>query len=175
MSKSPTPESPTVFLGDSLTAYHDWRGRFGEVVNLAIPGDTVGALLWRTDAVKNYNPGQTVLMIGINDLLQGQPLEMIKEEYATVLEELQGCGKLFVISVLPVIAEAQTEAINEEVIALNHWIRAQRQNTPFIYIDLYSKVVDASSLGIKASYTVDGVHLSESAYRVWEEKLSHYL
>ena len=175
MSKSPTPEAPTVFLGDSLTAYRDWRGRFGDIVNLGIPGDSVGALLWRTDAVKNHHPGRTVLMIGINDLLQRQPLELIKEEYASVLEGLRGCGELFVISVLPVIAEAQTQSINEEVIALNHWIRSQRRNTPFTYVDLYSEVVDKSSLGIKAHYSVDGVHLSESGYRVWEETLAHYL
>ena len=175
MSKSHIPKRPTLFLGDSLTQFHDWRHCFGPVINFGIAGDTLSGVFYRMHTIKEKNPGQIFLMIGINDLLMGQPLEALKEDYLAVLRELKGCGKLFVLSVLPVIAEAQTQQINEQVIALNYWIRSQQDTFHFTYINLYKEVVETSSLGIKESYTVDGVHLSESAYRVWEASLAPFL
>lgn len=168
------PADTTLFAGDSLIAYRNWSDRFEKSLNRGIPGATVRDLAEDADTLLQERPKCIVMMIGINDLLQNRSIPEIKKDYLRLLETLQGCKALFVLSLLPVIAEIQTHAINENVIALNHWLKTQARRLHFTYADLYGSFADGR-LGLREAYTVDGIHLNESGYRMFEEALAAYL
>ncbi len=162
-----------IFLGDSLTDYHDWH-HFGAHHNAGIAGDTTDGLLYRMHYTLDKKPHTVVLMIGINDLLQGVPLTQIKQNYSKLLEALSEIDRLFILSTLPVIAEAQTEQINDNVIALNIFLRIEAAKRERHYVDLYSSFVNAQD-GLQEQYTIDGVHLNDEGYQLWEIQLGSEL
>ena len=113
-------------------------------------------------------------MIGINDLLQGQYVETMQNNYLKIFEALMSIENVYILSLLPVEAMDQTVKINESVILLNHFIKSECSARGFVYIDLYNLMVD-NSLGIQKEFTSDGVHLTPKAYEVWEKVLQKFL
>jgi lysophospholipase L1-like esterase len=164
----------TLLLGDSLTAWHDWHELLGKHLNHGIPGDTTEGLLLRLPRSLSAAPERVVLTIGTNDLLQGIPLQTVKDHYSQILNELLEVERLFVCAVPPVIDEPRTREVNENIIALNHWVREQLWKYGFVYVDLYHATVGKNS-ALKPEYTTDGVHLSSAGYAVWEEVLKEAL
>ena len=66
--------SSVVFLGDSLTEGFDLERYFptANVVNRGLSGDTTYQVRYRMDEIVIANPAKLFLMIGINDLFQGE-------------------------------------------------------------------------------------------------------
>ena len=166
-------QSDLIFLGDSLTDFHDWS-IFGKHHNAGIAGDTTDGLLYRLHYTLEKKPKTLLLMIGINDLLQGQYVETMKNNYEKIFKTIKGIEHVFILSLLPVEAMDQTLQINESVIVLNHFLRSECTANQFVYVDLYNLMVD-NDLGIKRDLTSDGVHLTEKAYTIWEDALQKYL
>ena len=162
-------QSDLIFLGDSLTQFHDWSN-FGEHHNAGIAGDTTDGLLYRLHYTLEKKPKTVLLMIGINDLLQGQYVETMQNNYLKIFEALTSIDTVYLLSLLPVEAMDQTVLINENVILLNHFIKSECSARGFVYIDLYKLMVD-NSLGIQKELTSDGVHLTPKAYAIWEGTL----
>ncbi len=160
----------TLLLGDSLTAWHDWDDVVGTHQNHGIPGDTTDGLLYRLKRSLASGPERVILMIGTNDLLQHTPLEYVKENYSRLLDELAHIPQRYVLSVIPVIDEPYTVRVNEEIVTLNRWLQVQAEQKGFIYVDLYGAMAEHNNT-LKPAYTVDGVHLSEEGYGVWERVL----
>lgn len=163
----------TIFLGDSLTDFHDWK-RFGEHHNAGIAGDTTDGLLYRLHYTLEKKPKTLILMIGTNDLLQRIPLQRIEKNYALILEQLGAVETLIILSLLPVTAVEPTRAINREVVELNSYLMAAAEKEGFTYVDLYRHFVDEKG-GLQERYTIDGVHLTPEGYRLWESLLAPYL
>ena len=69
----------TLFLGDSLTEYGNWRELFPglDIKNRGIAGDTTDGVLHRLDGITALSPDKIFLMIGINDLLMGRSVKRI--------------------------------------------------------------------------------------------------
>lgn len=162
-----------IFLGDSLTAFHDWSD-FGRHHNAGIAGDTTDGLLYRLHYTLQKSPKRVVLMIGINDLLQGQSIEKIKMHYARILSQMEGISNVIVLSILPVSASAQTAMINENVIRLNHFLRVECSKRGLRFIDLYALMHDADG-GLREELTSDGVHLTAEGYAIWQRALKAHL
>jgi len=135
-----------IFLGDSLTQFHDWSN-FGKHHNAGIAGDTTDGLLYRLHYTLEKKPNTVLLMIGINDLLQGQYVETMQNNYLKIFETLTSIDTVYLLSLLPVEAMDQTVQINENVILLNHFIKSECSARKFIYIDIYKLMVD-KSMGI---------------------------
>lgn len=166
-------QSDLIFLGDSLTQFHDWSN-FGKHHNAGIAGDTTDGLLYRLHYTLEKEPHTLVLMIGINDLLQGQYIETMQNNYLKIFETLTSIDTVYLLSLLPVEAMDQTLQINENVILLNHFIKSECSAREFVYIDLYKLMVD-NNLGIQKEFTSDGVHLTPKAYEVLEKALEKCL
>jgi len=162
-----------IFLGDSLTDYHDWS-HFGPHHNAGIAGDTTDGLLYRLHYTLEKRPATVVMMIGINDLLQGVPLAEVKANYTKLLNALDVIDHLVVISTLPVASVPQTVKINEDVIALNHFLKAMAEKKGFVYLNLY-RIFSTAEGGLMERYTLDGVHLNAEGYRLWEKALQDHL
>ena len=160
----------TLLLGDSLTAWHDWSDLLGPHLNHGIPGDTTDGLLYRLQRSLSANPERIILMIGTNDLIQQTPLEVVTHNYTRLLSELLEIEHLFVLSVPPVADAPHTTAINADIAALNEWLKEQIWKYGFTYVDVYGAMVDGHQ-AIRPEFTVDGVHLSDAGYAVWEKLL----
>ena len=158
-----------VFLGDSLTDWHNWH-LFGSHLNAGIAGDTTDGVLSRIPVLLQKKPHTVILMIGINDLLDGTTLEEVKRNYLGILDALSGVEQLILLSTLPVTSAYQTDQINQDVIALNAFLKDEASKRKLHYVDLYSFFVGDHS-GIQKQYTVDGVHLSSQGYLLWESIL----
>jgi len=166
-------QSDLIFLGDSLTAFHDWSD-FGSHHNAGIAGDTTDGLLYRLHYTLEKKPKAVVVMIGINDLLQGQSLEKIKENYTKIFERIKPISEVFVLSLLPVQALLQSREINENVIILNHFLRQESKTRGFEYIDLYTPMSDNNG-GLKKELSSDGVHLTAKGYGIWQRAMKAHL
>ena len=166
-------KSDLIFIGDSLTQFHDWSN-FGEHHNAGIAGDTTDGLLYRLHYTLEKKPTTVVLMIGINDLLQGQYIEIIQENFQNILKHFQEIKNIYLLSLLPVEIIEQTTQINKKIITLNHFLKKEASDRGYLFIDLYSNMVDKNS-GIKDGLSSDGVHLTPEAYEIWEKVLKNHL
>ena len=158
-----------IFLGDSLTDWHNWR-LFGPHHNAGIAGDMTDGVLSRIPALLQKKPHTVILMIGINDLLDGTTLEEVKRNYLRILDALSDVEQLIILSTLPVTNVYQADQINQDVIALNTFLKNEVRKRQLHYIDLYRSFVGNHS-EIQKQYTVDGVHLSNQGYLLWESIL----
>ena len=165
--------TPLIFLGDSLTDFHDWSA-FGKHHNAGIAGDTTDGLLYRLHYTLEKGAETLVLMIGINDLLQGQAIGSIKQNYAKIFEQIEGINTVVILSVLPVKAVQETTSINNDIRELNTYLQQESRKREYTFVDLYSLMADEKG-GLKERYSSDGVHLMPAAYRVWEEALKRVL
>lgn len=162
-----------LFLGDSLTAFHDWQD-FGGHYNAGVPGDTTEGLLYRLGYLLDKGPHTVVLMIGINDLLQGVNLETVKTNYRLIIESLEDVGRVILLSNLPITRFADADGLNAKVIVLNMFLKELASTHGLTYLDLYACFKDESGK-LKEAYTTDGVHLTAMGYEVWEEQLTSIL
>ena len=166
-------KSDLIFIGDSLTQFHDWS-HFGIHHNAGIAGDTTDGLLYRLHYSLDKNPSTLVFQIGINDLLQGSYVEIIQQNYTKIFEHIKAIKNVYILSLLPVEMLDQTLQINENIILLNHFLKQLAKECDFSYIDLYSQML-AEDGGIKSDLTSDGVHLTPKAYTIWEASLEDHL
>lgn len=164
-----TEQNRIIFLGDSLTAFHDWSA-FGSHHNAGIAGDTTDGLLYRLHYTVEKKPKTVVVMIGINDLLQGRGIETMKRNYGKIFEQLKTTDTVVILSLLPVQMTPQTFEVNEKVILLNRFFKCESDERDFIYLDLYKRMVGQDG-GLQNALTSDGVHLTPKAYSIWESAL----
>lgn len=60
--------------------------------------------------------------------------------------------------------------MNQIIITLNGKLRALAGRHGYTYVDLHS-AFPQDKVGLQQEYTIDGVHLTELAYDLWEEIL----
>ncbi len=166
----PMKQTDLIFLGDSLIDWHNWR-LFGSHYNAGIAGDTTDGILYRIHTIQQRKPHTVILMIGVNDLLSGISLEEVKRNYSRILDALSGIKQLIILSTLPVADMYQADQINKDVISLNVFLKNEVKKRKLYYIDLHSSFVGNHS-EIQQQYTIDGVHLSNQGYLLWEKILS---
>jgi len=165
--------SDLIFLGDSLTDFHNWQ-QFGAHHNAGIAGDTTDGLLYRLHYTLQKQPHTLILMIGINDLLQHTPVKTIEQNYTALLTQLKTVPNVIVLSVLPVIAMEETKTINDRVVVLNIFLKMQASMHAMTYLNLYRFFADANGT-LQTRYSLDGVHLNDEGYRLWERLLKEKL
>lgn len=158
-----------VFLGDSLTEYFDWQGRFPShrVTNLGIAGEPIGGLLARLDRIRSsvHDPDLIFIMTGINDIAMDN--YAVLGEYRRILRELSSWSDratVVVQSILPVllpwVEKGSIQKINEE-------LRHAAAELGAEYLDLHLLFLDRGEEGVADYLLDDGVHLSGKGYEVW--------
>ena len=162
-----------IFLGDSLFQFHDFSN-FNPQHNAGIAGDTSDGLLYRLHYTLDKNPSALVLMIGINDLLQMQYIEIIQENYLKIFAKLDALEKVYICSVLPVGLMNDSFDINEKIIVLNHFLKTEAVKRGYIYVDIYKEMVSEDA-SIQKEFSSDGVHLTAKAYDILEKTLKDHL
>lgn len=173
----PVRKADIVFVGDSITARGEWQEFFPEqiVLNRGIDSDVTEGVLNRLSAITEAQPERIFLMIGINDLRQGIPLEATLDYYGQILDNLAAAlpdCEIYVQSVLPV--HSSTGIANTDVQALNASIQELAIERDVTYIDIYSLLADEDN-DLPKAYSVDGVHMTGEAYGIWIEELKKYI
>jgi lysophospholipase L1-like esterase len=169
----PTVRRGIVFLGDSLTDGGEWGEMFGDatITNRGIPGDTTRGVLARLGAVTAGAPAKVFLMIGVNDLEAGAPVDDIAANVGHILAAIKAQTPetaVFVQSALPVRAALVSGPIqNADIAALNRRLEAVSAEHQVRYVDVASALTDASG-ELDARYTLDGIHLTGAGYAAWK-------
>lgn len=159
-------KKPLVFLGDSLTMRHHWQDF--EINNMGIDAETTQGLIHRLHYI---NPDQVVvLMIGVNDILNGISFETTTQNYQKILDSLSK-NKVYILSLLPLIHNSSTVALNINIRHFNRWLAQEVHHRDITFINLYPLFLDENKEGLKDAFTTDGVHLTPQGYRVWEQAI----
>lgn len=166
-----------VFIGDSLTEWYDWAGRFpnDDVTNLGISGETVGELLDRRSLVRSRagNPDWVFLMSGINDVLQER--YQITPSYREIVRNYATWWKRATIVVQSLLPVEYSWISNDLIRDLNRHLLAIAREQGTRYLDVYAAFVDAAGSVKQGLLSEDGVHLSPSGYAVWAREIERLL
>lgn len=164
-----------VFIGDSITDGAEWEDLFPSVkiANRGIEGDTTYGVIERLNSIYSTNARKAFIMIGINDLFNGDEVADIFGRYKTIIEKLTAYGmQVYVQSII--IVGKRKEQINLKVIVLNDMLKKiSEEEISVTYIDLNIGLV--KNLLLDPRYSNDDVHLNGSGYAVWKNIIKGYL
>jgi lysophospholipase L1-like esterase len=174
----PTPfsylaeKADVVVVGDSLSAGVSWREVFPdlEITGRAVSGSTVRDLITMRDSIVALAPSTIRVLIGINDLRWGVPLDAFLRDLVSYIESFSGDKRVIVQSILPVRDPMNGwPNINEKVESVNRALEKWCLRNNVEFIDLRPMLAPEGYLA--EEYSIDGVHLSGEGKRRWMEVL----
>lgn len=161
-----------LFIGDSHTDRADFYTMFNgmQVVSQGIGGDTSKGLLNRINKTKGFNPKVIVIEIGVNDLIQGAPVEEVVENYQLLIDGMKTIhpSSTIVIETIYPVTRSFEENDAFKVTCTNiRKVNAALKNIAdergLELIDTYTMLEDENGY-LKEEYTCDGLHLTGNAY-----------
>jgi lysophospholipase L1-like esterase len=163
-----------IMLGDSITAGGDWAGRFpgASILNLGIGGDTSAGVLARIDDVIRRKPRAVLMMIGVNDLLQDIPPELVEANIQLVASRL-AMNHIKPIVQSTLLVEASRFKANEKIMSVNEQLRDWCAKQGIVFVDVNTALSFGGSL--LTSVTSDGLHLNEQGYALWSGLIRPYV
>ncbi|WP_286833417.1 GDSL-type esterase/lipase family protein [Sphingobacterium sp. UBA7038] len=175
----PMDTESVVFLGNSITFWGNWTERLQNmtVKNRGIAGDNTYGVLERLDGILVHKPKLIFLMIGVNDLAQGFPDELIVHNINKIVDRIQQQSpttELVLQSLLPVNPTMGKLSSHTQhagrIPGLNCMLKGIAKTKGAHYLDLYSQFVDSDGY-LRKNLTWDGVHLTEEGYKIWVKML----
>ncbi|RBP46275.1 lysophospholipase L1-like esterase [Roseimicrobium gellanilyticum] len=172
-----------VLLGDSITEGFDVAKHFPgrRVLNRGIGADVIGnnmapddprGVLQRLDnSVFDCAATDVFILIGINDLNSGKSVDSMETGYRTLLQRLREHSpelRVHVQSVLP--TRGNHDKQNTPVREFNARLKRLAAEYKCTFVDLHSLMADGEGR-LKAEFTNDGLHLTETAYALWRGKI----
>ncbi len=182
MTIKPIKQTDTVFLGDSLTESFDLIKHFGrnDIHNRGMSGNLTDHVLYRMEEITNAKPKTVFLMIGINDLFQGNSPETVFNNIEKILDKLiedTPDTLRYLQSILPVNEERLLSdgQINVSIYQLNNRLEEYCIDQPMLnYINLHPDFLNHKGQ-MDSKYTYDGVHLTPDGYILWANLITEYL
>lgn len=171
-----------IFLGNSITDGGEWFELLGNknCLNRGISGDVTEGVLLRLPGITRVKPAKIFLLIGINDIARGRSVEEITATYRLILDKIKAetpATKVFIESVLPVnygtVRMASLKDKTEFILELNLNLRALSEEYKYTYVDLFTLMADVNN-NLPEKYSVDGLHLTYAAYKVWADAIRKY-
>jgi lysophospholipase L1-like esterase len=175
--KEPVQKGRTIFLGNSITEYGDWKKLLNDstVINRGIAADNTFGILDRLNDVTIRQPNKLFLKVGINDLSQNIPVEIIAKNIITIAERVQQSNpqtRIYIHSILPTndnVKKEYPDAYNKNHLAdaVNRELKKVSKSRGFTFVDL-SKLLKDKSGKLDTRYAEpDGLHLNAAGYQVW--------
>ncbi len=162
-----------VFLGDSIT--QGWHGDVFRLfyqhrggLNLGISGDATQSLLWRLDHghwPAGLQPAAIILMVGTNNIGQGQRPEDVAIGIGRIIERLQRLSpsaRILLLGVLPRGAGPQDPA-RQPIARLNQMIAACADQRSVLYHEPGSTMLDGQGQ-LHEWIAWDRLHLTQVGY-----------
>jgi lysophospholipase L1-like esterase len=156
-----------VFVGDSLTAGGEWNQAFGlfSVINLATNGSFIRQIARQVDVAEHYRPRVIAALAGTNDVLDGRESDdAIIADYKSMIGHMH--AKVLVVTLIPYTTIPDA---NQRIESVNYMIGNLARSSGIHVVDINPDVAPTGTL--LPQYTIDGVHLSAEAHRIWQSKL----
>jgi lysophospholipase L1-like esterase len=170
-----------IFLGNSIIEFGDWKKLLNDstLINRGIAGDNTFGVLARLEDVMNREPNKLFIEIGINDISQNIPVDIIIENISTIISnvrKISPMAKIYIYSILPTNDNAKKdypEAYNKNNITnfVNIELKKLAKKCNIIYIDINSIFKDKYGKLDQKYADSDGLHLNNFAYKTWIEFL----
>jgi len=176
----PEPTNPAIILiGDSLIRMGNWKRLLSrsDLINRGKGGETLGQIHERLKQLGNTTATIAFIGGGINDLPPSDS-DTLFAEYQEIIKCCQSKQLIPVVISLVYISpqavkkypfRSEWRAINTQVSNLNEKLKSFCAEKNIDFIDLNALLSD--SIQLRADYTTDGVHLTESAYRIWASEV----
>lgn len=180
------PSHLTILIGDSLTLWFPSellpKGRYW--LNQGISGENTTGLLKRLNLIDRTHPETILVMIGINDLLQGVSDQVILENQRQIILYLQKThpkAQIVLQSILPHQGQQISWEGRDKLQTIsNNRIRRLNQQLQHIaatksvkFLNLYP--LFATQQGeLRPELSTDGLHLSPQGYLVWSSAFKLY-
>lgn len=166
-----------MFLGDSLIDKCEWQELLNNsnIINRGINADTTKGVLDRIGSIINLKPKKIFIMIGTNDIGQGESKDVVIKNYNEILESLKSNlpnTEVYVQSLLPVNEVPESKRKNEDIISINSEISLLSDKYNYTYIDLFSDFLVNGELN--KEFTLDGLHINGQGYSLWANKVKGY-
>lgn len=173
----PLIKGRVIFLGNSITEFGDWKKLLNDttVINRGIAADNTFGVLERLNDIILRQPRKLFLKVGINDIQQGIPVDIIAKNIFLIVERVKAKSpqtEIYVHSVLPTNDNVKNEypqAFNKsvQINSVNDLLKQQAKKNHFTYVDLNKELSDKDGkLNVKYA-DPDGLHLNEVGYQVW--------
>ncbi|MBA4394515.1 MAG: lipolytic protein [Desulfobacca sp.] len=167
--QSNTPGVRIVMLGDSITARGNWLSLLkpNVIMNRGVNGDRTSDVRARIGEIYKLKPKWCFVMIGINDILSGQPIDRICDNYQKIIDDLikREIGPI----IQSTLYLAGPDPKNELVEILNRTIKKMAEERKILYLDLNRTLAPDKQL--LAAFTNDGLHLNQAGYQAWRVEL----
>ena len=179
----PTSSDDILFIGNSITDGGEWSELFQNphVKNRGISGDTTWGVYDRISVLFKGKPAQIFLMIGINNVPQGESPNNIASDIQQIIQKIKKESpytEILIQSILPVTTKynmfQEHTSHWQEIPDINQAILNICQKEKVKYIDLFTHFVDNNGQ-MKPEYTNDGLHLLGKGYMLWKEIITPYL
>lgn len=178
-------KNEVVIAGDSITEGFPIRDIIhdkGVIYNRGISGFKAYQLEEKLDVVVfNIDPKKVFYLIGTNDIADGCSIEEVFQSIKHILDqtiEHLPNTEIFVCGILPINEKIKfSEGVyirkNKTIIAVNEKVKTYVEGSNFTYIDTFNWMSDG--LGLKETYTYDGLHLNADGYVQLSKILRKYL
>lgn len=187
----------TFLIGDSITEMWDYvdsdNNKYTSylktpIINRGIAGDITYGVVNRMGNIISESPNSAFLLIGTNNLGWGTAaaINRIIPDIDNIIGLLLMANcKVYLQSLLPynpnyqsaitsVLASRNSQHIPTINQALYN-LSIAKYKDKITFIDLYPHFLDSSGLYLDVQYSIDGLHLSSSGYKVWANILNQYL
>jgi beta-glucosidase len=172
------------FLGDSITEgwqpdiFRLFYGHRG-AVNLGVSGDVTQSLLWRLDHghwPAALQPEAIVLLIGTNNIGQGNRPEEVAVGVATIIARLQRLAPRARIVLLGVLPRGATAAdpMRPAIARLNQLLQGCGDSQRIFYSEPGQLMLDAQGL-LPAWVAFDRLHLTQVGYTILSTAIEGHL
>lgn len=177
----PAQKNAIVFLGNSITEAGEWNDILPgkPVQNRGISGDVTYGVLNRLPQIIAARPAKIFLLIGVNDLKRGTPVNVVARNIERAAEMIKAGSpktKVYLQSVLPVndtaLAEGFKKVTNARVTLLNEAIQKIAEKKRCVYVNLHEVFADAKGQ-LQIEETPDGLHLRVGSYPAWVRYLQN--
>lgn len=158
-------------LGDSLTDWGNWSEVLPglNLINRGIAGDTSAGVLARVTEIIEHKPKVVVLMIGVNDILQGASSAAVAENIRKIVHTFRENRIRVVLESVVLMSSGAGFGANPHIERVNILLRDVARDEAAEFLDL--NVVLAPDGALHAEFTRDGLHLAGRAYKLWAECL----
>jgi lysophospholipase L1-like esterase len=171
----------TVFYGSSsirlwTSLYDDFKDL--KPVNLGFGGSTLAACVWFFERVMiPYQPKRLVIYAGDNDLGDGRHPEEVFiffQQLVVKINKRFGDLPCYFVSLKPSISRWQ---IADQFKYTNNLIETEiiTRNNNWRFINVFKEMIDPAGRLKKEYFLNDGLHLSESGYKLWKEIINKHI
>lgn len=142
--------------------------------NRGISGETAEDILKRMDPIFAVQPEKAFVMVGINDVYDGQRVDNIFKNYINIVEQLRARNiTVFIQSTVECSINTCGNRI-DKVRELNQRLKAYAAEQHITYINLNDRLASERE-GLLSDYTYDGMHLRASGFMQWKAMIEPYV